>query len=229
MKEKYMRHSRFAAVVAVSILATMAAFAGDDKVSAKLLKQAKCPVSGEAVKDSATADYMGHKVYFCCSRCEGKFKENADEYTAKAIEQLNLLYPVAIQVTCPISGEPIDPDVTADTQFGKIAFCCNKCKAKWNDDSDPYCEKLQNCYTYQTHCPVMGGVINPTVSGKVGSRSVYYCCPGCDKKVQEDSAKYLAIVDKEIAANKAEFEKRHAKLAMLEGAKKKMDKVELHP
>ena len=41
-----------------------------------------CPMSGEEV-DPATApsvEHAGKTYYFCCEKCEGKFKANPDKY-----------------------------------------------------------------------------------------------------------------------------------------------------
>jgi len=39
--------------------------------------------------------------------------------------------PKTMNVNCVISGEPVDAGVTVDYMGGKLAFCCDKCKAKW--------------------------------------------------------------------------------------------------
>lgn len=45
-----------------------------------------------------------------------------------------------------------------------------------------------------THCPVMGGKVNPAKSPKVVVRGQEYflCCKGCDKKLAANPDKYLA-------------------------------------
>lgn len=38
---------------------------------------------------------------------------------------------------CVVSGEPVDAsNPTADYMGGKVAFCCDKCLAKWNAMDD---------------------------------------------------------------------------------------------
>jgi hypothetical protein len=39
--------------------------------------------------------------------------------------------PKTLNVNCVVSGEPVDAGVTVDYMGGKLAFCCDKCKAKW--------------------------------------------------------------------------------------------------
>ena len=37
---------------------------------------------------------------------------------------------------CPFSGEAVDANVTTDYQGGKVGFCCNGCKGKWEKAGD---------------------------------------------------------------------------------------------
>ncbi len=37
---------------------------------------------------------------------------------------------------CPMTGEPVDTAATTDYQGGKVAFCCNGCKGKWEKKTD---------------------------------------------------------------------------------------------
>ena len=39
--------------------------------------------------------------------------------------------PKTLNVNCVVSGEAVDANVTVDYMGGKLAFCCDKCKAKW--------------------------------------------------------------------------------------------------
>ena len=36
-----------------------------------------------------------------------------------------------LNVNCVMTGEAVDAGVTVDYMGGKLAFCCDKCKAKW--------------------------------------------------------------------------------------------------
>ncbi len=50
---------------------------------AAVLEQTTCPVMGGAINKAIFAEYKGKKVYFCCSPCEEKFKEEPEKYIAK--------------------------------------------------------------------------------------------------------------------------------------------------
>lgn len=43
----------------------------------------------------------------------------------------------------------------------------------------------------QTHCPVMGGVIDSTVFTDIQGQRVYHCCPMCSAKLKADPDKYF--------------------------------------
>lgn len=40
--------------------------------------------------------------------------------------------PKTLNVNCVMTGKPIDASQTVDYNGGKLAFCCEKCVAKWN-------------------------------------------------------------------------------------------------
>jgi YHS domain-containing protein len=43
----------------------------------------------------------------------------------------------------------------------------------------------------QTTCPVLGGKINKSLHADCQGQRVYFCCPGCEGKFQQDPGKYL--------------------------------------
>ena len=47
------------------------------------IEQTDCPVMGGAINKAIFTEYKGKKVYFCCSPCEEKFKEEPEKYIAK--------------------------------------------------------------------------------------------------------------------------------------------------
>lgn len=51
----------------------------------------------------------------------------------------------------------------------------------------------------QKTCPVGKNKIDPEVFVEHAGRKIYFCCPGCDKAFQKDPAKYVKLVDEEIA------------------------------
>jgi len=45
-------------------------------------------------------------------------------------------------IVCPVSGEEIDPDVTATYNGKTYALCCKSCLKKFNKDPEKYSSKL---------------------------------------------------------------------------------------
>lgn len=94
------------------------------------LNGAKCPVAGtKAAKAESSAEYRGAKVYFCCDNCPKAFAKDKAKYANKANHQL-VQTSQAKQEKCPLSGEAIDKEQTADVSGVKVSFCCGNCKGK---------------------------------------------------------------------------------------------------
>ncbi len=151
-----------------------------------------CPVMGEPVNLALSVATDDGPVYFCCKGCVAKYQKNPGKYAAKATMQRKALADRAkVQVTCPVSQEPVDQKVFSESNGKKVYFCCKDCLGKYQGDPAKYAAALANSYTYQTKCPVMGGDINPKVSTTLSTgEMIYYCCPGCDKPLRENPAKY---------------------------------------
>jgi YHS domain-containing protein len=51
-------------------------------------------------------------------------------------------------------------------------------------------------------CPVEGGDVDPDATIQYKGKTIGFCCAGCDKDFEKDPAKFMAIIDKELAAEK---------------------------
>jgi YHS domain-containing protein len=51
-------------------------------------------------------------------------------------------------------------------------------------------------------CPVEGGDVDPEATIQYKGKTIGFCCAGCDKDFEKDPAKFMAIIDKELAAEK---------------------------
>jgi YHS domain-containing protein len=47
-----------------------------------------------------------------------------------------------LNANCPVSGEPVDSTKTSVYEGKTVAFCCDKCKAKFDADPKPFLAKL---------------------------------------------------------------------------------------
>lgn len=54
----------------------------------------------------------------------------------QSAEKTHAAAPGVLNSTCPFSGEAVDNNITTDYQGGKVAFCCNGCKGKWEKAND---------------------------------------------------------------------------------------------
>jgi YHS domain-containing protein len=114
-------------LVVVAACVTLALQAQDQAKEEKF--KPTCPVSGKEAVDSASVDYKGGKVYFCCPGCPDEFKANTAKYAVKANHQL-VGTKQAVEMKCPLTGRPLNKETAIDVQGVKVAFCCNNCKGK---------------------------------------------------------------------------------------------------
>jgi len=152
----------------------------------------KCPVTGEPANLAVSVATDDGPVFFCCKGCIAKYQANPAKYTANvAAQRAALAGRPKVQVTCPVSKEPVDPKVFIESNGEKVYFCCKGCVKKYQRDPAKYASALANSYTYQTKCPVTGEKIDPTAFATTASgTNIYFCCKGCDKKLFEDPDKY---------------------------------------
>ncbi|MFM7208170.1 MAG: hypothetical protein ACKO4T_16025 [Planctomycetaceae bacterium] len=92
-------------------------------------KDATCPVSGHECDPSASADFDGGKVWFCCEKCIGAFKGESAKFAAKAHQQM-VSTGQLVQKGCPFSGNPVKPGTQISIGGAEVGFCCPGCKGK---------------------------------------------------------------------------------------------------
>jgi YHS domain-containing protein len=163
----------------------------------KALGFPQCPVTGESIDFSVKVDTKDGPVYFCCNGCLEKYKAKPEKYAKDVVAQRKAVAALPkTQVTCPITGKPIDKKVFIKHNGAMVAFCSEGCAPKFKKDPKKYAAKLADSYTYQTKCPVMGGDIDPTAFSTLpDGRKVFYCCPGCDKPFLADPARYASKLE----------------------------------
>ncbi len=96
--------------------------------------QENCPVMGNKVNKKFYTDYMGKRVYFCCSGCIDTFKKDPEKYMKKMKEAGVKLE----SVPCPISGNPSNHEIFTEHEGEKVYFCCEGCKEKFEKDPKKY-------------------------------------------------------------------------------------------
>src|SRR3990172_9009511 len=74
-----------------------------------------CPVTGEPADLGVSIRTDEGPVFFCCSDCIGKYQADTDKHAPLVAEQRKVLAGLPkVQVTCPISGKPVDTKVSVE-------------------------------------------------------------------------------------------------------------------
>lgn len=151
-----------------------------------------CPVMDKPIDFGISVMTDDGPVYFCCKACPKKYEADPKKYAEKVAAQRKALAAMPkVQVTCPLSGKPIDKKAFIEKDGKKIYFCCKDCPAAYEKEPAKYAAKLAGSYTYQTKCPVSGEEINPSAFISLeGGAKVYFCCKDCIAKFEKDAAKY---------------------------------------
>lgn len=157
---------------------------------------ATCPVSGKPAIESSYVEENGKKIYFCCQNCPKGYAKAPEKFANKARMQM-LETEQIVQVACPISGHPVDPEAVVEVGGMKVAMCCEKCVAKYEKASEEeklamLFAELESGFTMQIMCPVSNKPINPEAVVEHDGKKVYFCCEGCPKAFEADPAKYMA-------------------------------------
>lgn len=157
--------------------------------SPELSAQTACPIAGKPIDKEHFVDYEGQRVYFCCANCPEKFKTFPDKYLFVMYQ--DGVAPENVQTHCPVMGEPLENrDQYVQVLNKRYYVCCEKCLKPATKSPAKLADKLEGRKP-QTNCPVMGGEIDKEATAVVQGQTVYYCCPGCDEKMQKDPAKYF--------------------------------------
>ena len=157
-------------------------------------------MTGKPAKLSQKLDTAKGPVFFCCDQCPKKYEADPAKYEKKVEKQQEVLmhYP-KVQEKCPLTGKPIDAKVTSDKGGQKVAFCCTKCRAKYEADPDKYKEKVAASFTYKemAKCPITGKPVDVSIKLDTDKGPVYFCCKGCPKEYKANEAKYEDKVDEQ--------------------------------
>ncbi|MFO1051477.1 MAG: c-type cytochrome domain-containing protein [Planctomycetota bacterium] len=117
-----------------------AAQAKAEAEAAKAVINTKCPVSDKDVDPKFTSLLDGKTVAFCCEKCKAKFDADPNAFREKL--GLGQAAVAAINAKCPVSDKDVDAAVFSEIDGKRVAFCCTKCKAKFDADPDSFRAKL---------------------------------------------------------------------------------------
>lgn len=158
-----------------------------------------CPVGGQPINLAVRAETDDGPVFFCCRHCMKKFDAEPTQYAEKVRAQRRSLAGLArIQVTCPVSGEPVKDDVFVGDRDSRVYFCCKNCRGKYVKAPAHYAAKLASSFTYQTKCPVTGDRIVPQAATTApAGETVFFCCMECPEKFRKDPARYAPKLEEQ--------------------------------
>lgn len=110
-------------------------------LATKQVVQVGCPISGGKLNPETAVDFAGTKIAFCCEKCQGKFAAaSEDEKLALATGKADKAF--TLQTACPVSGKPINAEVSVTHEGKKVYFCCPGCPGAFEKEPAKFLEKL---------------------------------------------------------------------------------------
>ncbi|WP_153557417.1 eL24 family ribosomal protein [Roseimaritima sediminicola] len=102
--------------------------------------------------------------------------------------------PKLDDVKCVVASRNASADKSADYKEGKVFFCCNGCKGKFEKAPEKFTAKANHQLVAteqyeETACPISGRDLNPETKTKVAGVEVAFCCNGCKGKVEKAEGK----------------------------------------
>lgn len=123
------------------------------------------------------------------------------------------------KLKCVIAGEkaPAKADKTSDWKDGKVFFCCDNCKGKFEGDKKKFAAQanhqlIASKQVEQKACPFSGGAVNKEKTVEFKGATMAFCCDNCKGKAEKmtDDQKVEELFG-EKAYEKAKFAKVETK------------------
>ena len=168
-----------------------------------------CPVTGRPIDRAVVTRFRNKWVYFADADALRKFETDPYEYADQVQRQWALDRPLRVQVRCPVTGRPIDPQIYDGRGETAVFFATAAARDEYRADPARFASKLDDSFTYQAGCGTCGGDIVPDVSLPDDGRVLYFCCRGCRAAFEKDPAAYRSKILAGIAANAAAWRARH--------------------
>jgi YHS domain-containing protein len=83
--------------------------------------------------------------------------------------------------------------------IGSLALCTLLALSSASFGADAKKDEKTAAAPINKKCPVEGGDVDSEVTVQHDGKTIGFCCAGCDAEFKKDPAKFMAIVDKEIA------------------------------
>lgn len=171
-----------------------------------------CPVmQDDPIDPEVFVRYRGKRVYLCCGECIDKFKADPDKYAAGAKKQWERMKPLRMQVKCPVTGGKLDRQFYFEMPREDVYFASADALEKFKKDRKTYEAKLNECFTYQTMCPVSNKEINPEAGVEIAGKTVYFCCNACVEDGKKGGEATVKRAAEQAKKNEDAFAKQNAK------------------
>jgi hypothetical protein len=171
---------------------------------------ATCPITGKelgAMGDPVIEVYDGREVRFCCAGCPPKFEKDLAASLAKIDEKIikdqGPLYPLKTSI---VTGAAL-PEKPHEFVYGNrlIRVGAEAEEAEFLKDPRARLEALNKAvveaqsadYPLKT-CPASGdelGGMGDPVDFVIAGRLIRLCCEGCEKDIEAEPARFVAMVD----------------------------------
>lgn len=92
---------------------------------------------------------------------------------------------------CLVAGKPdAKEDKFSEYKGGKVYFCCDNCKGKFDKDPAAFATKanaqlVSTGQAKQVKCPIAGTPCKEDKFTEVNGVKVHFCCDGCKGKVEK--------------------------------------------
>jgi YHS domain-containing protein len=115
-----------------------------------------CPVTGEPISKSVTAELMGRTIYFCCTDCVAKAKANPELYVKPTAEEQKKAVGGSEKgsgapaeflgkgdgiTTCPVTGSPVNKELKSEVNGRTFYVCCAGCVDTVKANPDAYLKR----------------------------------------------------------------------------------------
>ncbi len=116
----------------------------------------ECPFTGASASADFTAEYEGHVIAFCCGDCLTRFEDDPEAHAGELADILpsgeadsaedaadDTVAGGPINSTCPVTGEPVNRNLTTEYEGQLVAFCCGGCLAQFESDPESFAEAIE--------------------------------------------------------------------------------------
>jgi YHS domain-containing protein len=93
------------------------------------------------------------------------------------------------KVKCFMTKKAVKEDACVEYGGGKVYFCCNNCKGKFEKDNTKFVAMANHqlaltCQVSQKACPMSGKALDKKTTIKVSDVDVAFCCGNCKKAAE---------------------------------------------